>query len=90
MIYAVSALLIGFNETNQKGVLLFGAFSGDGIQFLADISKGTYLIGTFGSTLSVIYAYNASNTSGYTKKVGSLVPWVASVVELVASLRSML
>ncbi|KAH0840047.1 MFS general substrate transporter [Lanmaoa asiatica] len=47
------ALLIGFNETNQKGVLLFG----------------TYLIGTFGSTLSVIYAYNASNTSGYTKKL---------------------
>ncbi|KAG8218761.1 major facilitator superfamily domain-containing protein [Butyriboletus roseoflavus] len=47
------ALLIGFNGTNQKGVLLFG----------------TYLIGTFGSTLSVIYAYNATNTSGYTKKL---------------------
>ncbi|KAH7887847.1 MFS general substrate transporter, partial [Phlebopus sp. FC_14] len=47
------ALLIGFNDTNQKGVLLFG----------------TYLIGTFGSTLSTIYAYNASNTSGYTKKL---------------------
>ncbi|KAH7916345.1 MFS general substrate transporter [Hygrophoropsis aurantiaca] len=47
------ALLIGFNGTNQKGVLLFG----------------TYLIGTFGSTLSTIYAYNASNTSGYTKKL---------------------
>ncbi|KAG9317578.1 major facilitator superfamily domain-containing protein [Chiua virens] len=47
------ALLIGFNETKQKGILLFG----------------TYLTGTFGSTLSVIYAYNASNTSGYTKKL---------------------
>ncbi|KAH7920805.1 MFS general substrate transporter [Leucogyrophana mollusca] len=47
------ALLIGFNGTDQKGVLLFG----------------TYLIGTFGSTLSTIYAYNASNTSGYTKKL---------------------
>ncbi|KAG0709518.1 MFS general substrate transporter [Suillus ampliporus] len=47
------ALMIGFNNTGQKGVLLFGS----------------YLIGTFGSTLSLIYAYNASNTSGYTKKL---------------------
>ncbi|KAG1753924.1 MFS general substrate transporter [Suillus paluster] len=47
------ALMIGFNNTGQKGVLLFGS----------------YLIGTFGSTLSTIYAYNASNTSGYTKKL---------------------
>jgi ACS family allantoate permease-like MFS transporter len=30
---------------------------------------GSYLTGSFGSTLSIIYAYNASNTSGYTKKV---------------------
>ena len=29
----------------------------------------TYLIGTFGSALSSVYAYNASNTSGHTKKV---------------------
>lgn len=28
----------------------------------------TYLIGTFGSALSTVYAYNASNTSGHTKK----------------------
>jgi MFS transporter, ACS family, allantoate permease len=27
-----------------------------------------YLIGTFGSALAIIYAYNASNTSGHTKK----------------------
>ena len=27
-----------------------------------------YLIGTFGSALSIIYAWNASNTSGHTKK----------------------
>lgn len=27
-----------------------------------------YLIGTFGSALSSVYAYNASNTSGHTKK----------------------
>lgn len=47
------ALMIGFNNSGQKGVLLFSS----------------YLIGSFGSTLSTIYAYNASNTSGYTKKL---------------------
>lgn len=29
----------------------------------------TYLVQTFGSALSTVYAYNASNTSGHTKKV---------------------
>ncbi|KII94788.1 hypothetical protein PLICRDRAFT_47802 [Plicaturopsis crispa FD-325 SS-3] len=48
-----AALLIGLNGSGQKGALLFA----------------TYLIGTFGSALSTIYAYNASNTSGHTKKV---------------------
>ncbi|KAJ8502441.1 hypothetical protein ONZ45_g11757 [Pleurotus djamor] len=47
-----SALLIAFNGTGQKGVLLFGI----------------YIATTFGSALSTIYAYNASNTSGHTKK----------------------
>ncbi|KAJ6509891.1 MFS general substrate transporter [Mycena vitilis] len=47
-----TAILIGLNDTGQKGALLFGA----------------YLIGTFGSALATIYAYNASNTSGHTKK----------------------
>jgi len=47
-----TALLIGLNNTSKKGGLLFGV----------------YLIGTFGSALSTIYAYNASNTSGHTKK----------------------
>ncbi|KAJ6614320.1 MFS general substrate transporter [Mycena sp. CBHHK59/15] len=47
-----SAMLIGLNNTGMKGALLFA----------------TYLIGTFGSALSTIYAYNASNTSGHTKK----------------------
>ncbi|PSR73607.1 hypothetical protein PHLCEN_2v10526 [Hermanssonia centrifuga] len=28
-----------------------------------------YIIGTFGSSLAIIYAWNASNTSGHTKKV---------------------
>ncbi|KAF8076307.1 MFS general substrate transporter [Lyophyllum atratum] len=47
-----SALLIGLNGSDNKGVLLFGV----------------YLIGTFGSALSTVYAYNASNTAGHTKK----------------------
>ncbi|KAI0773854.1 MFS general substrate transporter [Fomes fomentarius] len=47
-----SALLIGLNDSGNKGALLFSS----------------YLIGTFGSALSTIYAYNASNTSGHTKK----------------------
>ena len=29
----------------------------------------TWIVGTYGSSLSIIYAYNASNTSGHTKKV---------------------
>ena len=36
---------------------------------LFNSSVATYLIGTFGSALSTVYAYNASNTSGHTKKV---------------------
>ncbi|KAG6837563.1 hypothetical protein H0H93_007744 [Arthromyces matolae] len=47
-----AAILIGLNGTNKKGALLFGI----------------YIIGTFGSALSIIYAWNASNTSGHTKK----------------------
>ncbi|KAI0352702.1 MFS general substrate transporter [Trametes cingulata] len=47
-----AAMLIGLNGSGNKGGLLFG----------------TYLIGTFGSALSSVYAYNASNTSGHTKK----------------------
>ncbi|KAJ7591150.1 MFS general substrate transporter [Mycena floridula] len=48
----LSGMLIGLNGSPQKGALLFA----------------TYLIGTFGSALSTVYAYNASNTSGHTKK----------------------
>ncbi|KAA1466189.1 MFS general substrate transporter [Dentipellis sp. KUC8613] len=48
-----AAMLIGLNGSGKKGALLFA----------------TYLIGTFGSALSTVYAYNASNTSGHTKKV---------------------
>ncbi|KAJ7271739.1 major facilitator superfamily domain-containing protein [Mycena rebaudengoi] len=47
-----AAMLIALNGSGQKGALLFGI----------------YIIGTFGSALSTIYAYNSSNTSGHTKK----------------------
>ncbi|KAJ7068194.1 MFS general substrate transporter [Mycena amicta] len=47
-----AAILIGLNDSGKKGVLLFAV----------------YIIGTFGSALSTIYAYNASNTSGHTKR----------------------
>ncbi|KAI0952061.1 hypothetical protein AcW1_004259 [Taiwanofungus camphoratus] len=48
-----AAMLIGLNgKPHEKGALLFA----------------TYIIGTFGSALASVYAYNASNTSGHTKK----------------------
>ncbi|KAG6908963.1 hypothetical protein DXG01_002569 [Tephrocybe rancida] len=47
-----AAILIGLNGSGKKGPLLFA----------------TYLIGSFGSALSTIYAWNASNTAGHTKK----------------------
>lgn len=31
--------------------------------------SATWIVGTYGSSLAIIYAYNASNTSGHTKKV---------------------
>ncbi|EPT03575.1 hypothetical protein FOMPIDRAFT_1115193 [Fomitopsis schrenkii] len=48
-----AALLVAMNGTHDKGIILFAV----------------YIIGTYGSSLSQIYAYNASNTSGHTKKV---------------------
>ncbi|KZV75411.1 MFS general substrate transporter [Peniophora sp. CONT] len=48
-----SAMLVGLNGSGNKGALLFAI----------------YLVNTFGSALSIIYAYNASNTSGHTKKL---------------------
>jgi len=47
-----ASILVGLNHAGKKGALLFAI----------------YLVGTMGSSLSTIYAYNASNTSGYTKK----------------------
>ncbi|EJT96987.1 MFS general substrate transporter [Dacryopinax primogenitus] len=48
-----AAILVGASNSGIKGLLLFAI----------------YLVQTFGSALSVIYAWNASNTSGHTKKV---------------------
>jgi len=48
-----SAILVALNGSDKKGALLFAV----------------YLVGTFGSALSIIYSWNASNTSGHTKKV---------------------
>ena len=38
------------------------------VYFLGVLLFAVYLVGTFGSALSIIYAWNASNTSGHTKK----------------------
>ncbi|KAH8118441.1 MFS general substrate transporter [Phellopilus nigrolimitatus] len=48
-----TAMLVGLNDSGQKGALLFA----------------TWIIGFYGCSLAIIYAYNASNTSGHTKKV---------------------
>lgn len=42
--------------------------STQGLRTDTALSLAIYLSGTFGSALSTIYAYNASNTSGHTKK----------------------
>ncbi|KAF9469127.1 MFS general substrate transporter [Collybia nuda] len=47
-----AAILIGLNDSGKKGVLLFAV----------------YLVASFGSALSTVYAYNASNIAGHTKK----------------------
>lgn len=36
---------------------------------MLNIVSAICLVNTFGSALAIIYAYNASNTSGHTKKV---------------------
>ncbi|KAI0352703.1 MFS general substrate transporter [Trametes cingulata] len=50
---AGAAMLVALDSPSQKGALLFA----------------TWIVGTYGSSLAIIYAYNASNTSGHTKKV---------------------
>ncbi|KAI0676837.1 MFS general substrate transporter [Trametes maxima] len=48
-----AGMLVGLHGPGQKGALLFA----------------TWIVGFYGSSLAIIYAYNASNTSGHTKKV---------------------
>ncbi|TBU32142.1 MFS general substrate transporter [Dichomitus squalens] len=50
---AGAGMLVGLDSSAQKGAILFAS----------------WIIGTYGSSLAIIYAYNASNTSGHTKKV---------------------
>ncbi|KAG6886708.1 hypothetical protein C0992_002726, partial [Termitomyces sp. T32_za158] len=63
-------ILIGLNDSQQKGPLLFG--KKHHLRFTCEkcqhSSLAAYLTGTFGSALSTIYAWNASNTAGHTKK----------------------
>lgn len=65
-----AAMLVGLNDSGSKGVLLFGTcpIYPYSINVLTYPRIAVYLIGTFGSALSTIYAYNASNISGHTKK----------------------
>lgn len=64
-------MLVGLNSSGNKGVLLFGkiAFNLEQRVTNSQESSAIYLVQTFGSALSIIYAYNASNTSGHTKKL---------------------
>lgn len=68
-----TAILVGLNSSGRKGVLLFGKEHMLLYRlFLPLITRylpGVYLIGTFGSSLSTVYSYNATNTSGHTKKL---------------------
>jgi hypothetical protein len=58
-------MLIGLNGSGEKGALLFGMHI-EIIFTITNPGEGIYILGTFGSALSTIYAYNSSNTSGHT------------------------
>ncbi|PAV21062.1 MFS general substrate transporter [Pyrrhoderma noxium] len=45
-------MLVALNDSGKKGALLFA----------------TWIIGFYGCSLALLYAYNASNTAGHTKK----------------------
>lgn len=65
-----AGLLVGLKSTAaHKGALLFGNTISVPLSDRADHIVANYIISTFGSSLAIIYAYNASNTSGHTKKV---------------------
>jgi len=85
----LKALLIGFNSTGQKGVLLFGrnlffrSITGANISSAAIYLSNSYK----GSTLSSIFAYNAGNTSSHTKKstVNSITLFASSVGDIIGA-----
>lgn len=65
--------MVALNGSNKKGLLSPSSrysFPENRVYvcFLGALLFAVYLIGTFGSALSIIYAWNASNTSGHTKK----------------------
>jgi hypothetical protein len=65
--------LVALNGSDKKGLLSpFSRYlfpeNRVYVCFLGALLFAVYLIGTFGSALSIIYAWNASNTSGHTKK----------------------
>ena len=66
-----AAMLVGLKGAEHKVALLFGlSFTHtltDDLTHCCCIAY--YIVPTFGSSLAIIYAYNASNTSGHTKKV---------------------
>lgn len=67
-----AGLLVGLDSTPQhKGALLFGKSHLNVISIHSVLTHVTasYIVTAFGSSLAIIYAYNASNTSGHTKKV---------------------
>lgn len=68
-----AAMLVGLNGSGQKGALLFGMTSTTILKSFRTKMfykiPATYIVGFYGSSLAIIYAYNASNTSGHSKKV---------------------
>ena len=65
-----TAIIVALNGSSHKGVLLFGAISHqlhDSV-LVAYTSSGNWITSFGGCSLALTYAYNASNTSGHTKK----------------------
>lgn len=65
--------MVALNGSDKKGSLSpFSRFPLSEnrvyVFLLGALLFAVYLVGTFGSALSIIYAWNASNTSGHTKK----------------------
>ena len=79
-----SAILVALNGSDKKGSLpSFSRYpfpeNAVSVFFLGALLFAVYLVGTFGSALSIIYAWNASNTSGHTKKGSASFDQIASV-----------